>query len=271
MKKLTIFVILSFQALTMFSQSISVELSVTWEKGYDIFKKDSMVSVPKLQITYRNISNTNYYFSKISDSRDGLPMMPWGGSIHPGDLQEYLLWRDDYYRRAKTHLNYVNEHFHVRIGGWPSFSPGWEAIPDSLKYVNEREIAIINDNLADIYEYMFHSNSIEYEEKKIYFSPSDIAPENILCVVKNQFVFLKPDEIYVDTYNLIGFKIVEGCFSFAINQSAFRDYVLVQPTWKNDKSYWLEQTAKLPVKVGEYHLYSGSFFTNTVTVNFTKY
>ena len=271
-KKLIITVLLSFQMQIVFAQCISVELSVTRETGYDIFKKDSTTYLPKLHITYRNLSDSNYYFLKVSDSRNGLPMMPWGLMAHPSPIDEYLRWRNDYLGRAKSYQNYANQSFYVKIGGiMPIISQGWEVISDSLFLGKEQEYAIdvINDNLADIYEYIYRNNIFDYVEKKLYFSPSDLIPENIIGEFINQFVFLKPDETYIDTYNLIGFKLVEGCFTFSIHQSRFTNYVLVEPTWDKNLSCWREHRIRLPDKIGKYHLYSGAFFKNSITVDFS--
>jgi len=269
-KILIITVLLSFQMQFVFAQCISVELSVSWNIGYDIFKKDSSVIIPKLHITYRNISGSNYYFLKVSDSRNGLPMIPYAGSVHPFDFDDYLRWRDDYLGRAMSHNNYANQNFHVTIGGMPLFSAGWFVISDSLYFGEEQEVEIesINSNLADIYEYIYRINNSEYEIKKIYFPPSDVTPENILGAVKDQFVFLKPGETSIDIYNLIGFKLVEGCFTFIINQSCFKNYVLTESwDWENNQSR-NKQEIKLPLKVGEYELYTGDFLTNQVRVSF---
>jgi len=65
-KILLITVFLFLQTNSIFSQCISIELSITWETGYDIFKKDSIVEIPSLNITYRNNCDTNYYFFKVS-------------------------------------------------------------------------------------------------------------------------------------------------------------------------------------------------------------
>ena len=271
-KILLIMTLLFFQGQLVFSQCISIELSVTWETGYDIFKQDSMVCIPKLHIRYRNNSNTNYYFLKISDSRDGLPMTPYN-LLHPANAEDYLHWRHDYLGRAMSHDNYKNQNFHVLIGGMPLYSDGWFVISDSLYFREEQEVEIeyINSNLADIYQYIYRSNNSEYAEKKIYFTPLDVTPENILGSVKDQFVFLKPNETYIDTYNLIGFQLVEGAFTFIINQSFLKNYVLTDSFWDNSQSYWAEQKKELPNNVGEYQLYSGSFITNSVTINFSKY
>ena len=258
--------------MIVFSQCISVELSVTWDAGNDIFKKDSMVFIPKLHITYRNMSNTNQYFLKLSNSRDELPNIGCGISIHPSfsNFEEHIRWRTDYLARAKEYLNYANQNFHVPIGGIMS----WDVMSDFAyfsEFLNGKEMEsdVINCCLENIYEYMYRDKNSKDEIAKTYFSPSDIIPENILSTIKNQFVFLKPNEIYVDTYNLVGFKLVEGCFTFLINQDRFYNYVLNEPIWDNDKSCWIEQKTELPAKVGEYQLYDGPFLTNSLTVDFS--
>ncbi|MDR1114930.1 MAG: hypothetical protein LBL33_02040 [Tannerella sp.] len=268
MKILLVIVLLSFQVPIVFAQCISVELSVTWETGYNIFKKDTAIYIPKLRITYRNLSSNSYYFLKVSGGKGELPEMPYAGSVHPSNFDEYLRWRDDYFGKAKSHNNYANQNFHVRIGGTPLYNDSWYVHSDTLDYHKEYEIDFINSELADIYEYIFRNSNIKYVEKDLYFSPLDITPKNILGAVKSQFVFLKPNEVHIDTYNLIGFKLVEGCFTFMLNQNGFKSYVLVQPIWDNKQSLWVEQKMELPIKVGEYHLYSGSFFTNSVKVDF---
>jgi len=263
--------VLTLLSLQMFSQPISVELSITWGKGHDIFSEDLEVYVPKLHITYRNMSDTNYYFLKISDSRGGLPSLPYAGSLHPSNFDEYLRWRDNYLGRAKRHGNYANENFNVQIGGSPLFGGSWEVISNTLNIREEHEIDFINCNLAEIYEYMYRRDNDKKEIEKIYFSPTDVTSENILGAVKERFVFLKPDEIYVDNYNLVGFKLLEGRFTFVINQKEFTNYVLTEPIWDENQSYWTEQRKKLPPQAGEYHLYSGLFFTNSVSVDFSEH
>jgi len=267
-KIVSIIVLLSLQGHNVFSQPISVEFSVIWETGHDIFIDDSIVCVPKLHITYRNMSNTNYYFLKISDDRDELPRIGCGISVHPmfATFDEFISWRNDYRARAKEHGNYSKQNFHVIMWGHPYFIKGWDVISDSLYLGEEKEIEedYINCDLQNIYEYMYHSKSDEQEFDKFYFSPSDIIPESILSTVKEQFVFLKPNETFTDTYNLIGFKIVEGNFTFKIELSNFFGYVSIDPF------LWKEHKMVLPDKVGEYLLYTGNFHSNTVTICFDE-
>ena len=249
MKFIIITLLLSLQAHLLFSQCVSAELSLTWEAGYDIFTKDSMVYIPKLNIRYRNMSNTNYYFLKISDDRNGLPRIGCDISIHPSfsNFDEYMHWKTDYLERAKEHGNYAYRNFYVSVGGFFSYNRGWEVYSDAVYYSlfsdeeQESEDCIINCNLRDIYEYMYHGNSLKYEIEIMSFSSTDLTPENILGAVKDQFVFLEPGEIYVDTYDLSGFKLVEGCFTFVINQPTFMDSVLVESIWDDTLSEWKEE------------------------------
>jgi len=255
-KILIIIVLLFAQQKYLFSQYISIELSVTWEMEYDIFKKDSIVNTPKLNIIYRNNSNSNYYFSKVSDSRDGLPMMPC-----------LILPKVPYYESVYLgNLNKIsaNRNFNVRIGGMPRYIHDWFVYDYSTTYSD----GALNCILDRISEYIFRSNNSEdYVLQKWNFEPSEITPENILESLKDKFVFLKSGEIFIDTYNLVGFKLVEGCFTFFINQDGIRDYV-VSDQFDFVIEQHIELKIELPAVVGEYQLFSGGFNTNKITVCF---
>lgn len=121
-KEVLIVLVLSlFSNLLAFSQFISIELSVKWTKGYDIFKEDSVICYPELSITYRNNSDTNFYFLKVSDSRKGNPMLPWG-TFYQYPYEEYL--NPDYKKRAISHFDYTNTKYTVIIGGSQSYNKG---------------------------------------------------------------------------------------------------------------------------------------------------
>lgn len=106
------------------------------------------------------------------------------------------------------------------------------------------------------------------ESKSIYFSESDISPDSILNKIKDRFVFLRPGENYTDIYNLVGFKLIKGNFTFYIRRSNFTNYVNINSIWDESQSRFIQRTAELPKKVGEYILYSGEFKTNEITISF---
>jgi len=238
---------------SLFPQCISIELSVIWEMKKDIFNEDSVVNTPFLNIIYRSNCDTNYYFFKVSPRKDGQSMV-----FYPGLLQ----YQDgDYIERAKQYGNYRNLDFNVIMGKEPWGNAGWQIYRDTADfhkgYISKESINLC---LETIYTYLYAENiTTEYSQLHSAFETSDITPENILG--NYQFVFLKPKEAHLDTYNLIGFKLVEGCFTFIIEKEIIEDYVLVHENFASKE-------VKLPIIVGEYQLYSGSFNTNKVTVCF---
>lgn len=261
---LTIFVLSWFSIQLVFTQSVSVEISVIWVNGHDIFKEDSLLSFPKLNITYRNNTDTCLYFLKVSNSKKGNPMLPWGSFLqYP--LEEYL--NPDYKKRAISHRDYTMNDYTIVIGGGPLYAQGWIVYNDTLK-TNEQEIDYINDDLADIYYYMYYHQYGKEPNNKVYFKENEIRNTKIDKTVRSAFVFLKPGEIYTDNYNLLPFKKLGGNFTFQIHDNKLFDYILVEPTWDKNQSKYLEKRIPLPKQVGKYRLYSGSFNTNKVVITF---
>jgi len=255
--KARILVITAFLFLyvnSLFSQCISVELSVTWKMGHDIFKKDSIVSIPILNITYHNNCDTNYYFFKVSPRKDGTPMILFPASLNSQD--------NDDLGRAKRHRNYVNQNFNVIIGSEPLYNAYWVIFSDTIDYHKEFSFEGVGLDLNNIYDFIYPEHYKNYKKMPAYFIPSDATPDTIISgSINDQFVFLKPGEIHIDTYNLIGYKMVEGCFTFLIDKDAIENYVLTYGRMGYEK-------IELPAIVGEYQLFSGAFNTNKVTVCF---
>ena len=247
--------------ISLFSQCLSIELSITWEMGYDIFKKDSIVEIPKLNITYRNNCDTDYYFFKVSDNSDNLPFIKYVSAMtHP---ETPVTYREE----AEKYLKYTRQNFNVRIEKTPLFLGGWSIFYDSEDLKNTLSSALVCRSLLNIYKYLFHENNNGHYGipegnvdllLDILSDLSNLTSEKILGASKSLFVFLKSGETFVDTYNLIGFKLVEGCFTFLIDKDVIENYVI---DFNNEK-------IELPQLVGEYQLYSGGFNTNEVTVCF---
>ena len=70
MKKL--FFLLSLGILAnanLFSQDISINLSIRWSEGPYILNTDSIVKYPELVVSYTNNSDKNLYFRKFSHEK----------------------------------------------------------------------------------------------------------------------------------------------------------------------------------------------------------
>ena len=73
-------------------------------------------------------------------------------------------------------------------------------------------------------------------------------------------MFLKASETKEDVFNIACFDIVKGTYTFVLEGKRFKDSIFTG--WCNDEHI------SLPIKVGEYKLYSGKFTSNSVTVKF---
>ncbi len=252
--------LLLLQGQFAYSQKISIELSAKWVKGYDVFEKNSTIYYPELIITYRNNSDSNLYFSRVSNSRCGLPNLPYG-TLFQYPIEEYL--NPNYLKRAKNHGNYSNNNYTVEISNSAHLFKGWYVYNDTVDFSISHAIDFVNDELADIYEYMYIENCRENNDSsnmlKTHYSASEITPENILHRFKDLFVFLKPGEIYQDNYNLIAFKLLKGNFTFCV-EPFLPDYIYAE--------LFNKIKTPLPKVVGEYNLYSGNVNSNKITIAF---
>ena len=97
-----------------------------------------------------------------------------------------------------------------------------------------------------------------------------ITEQNILNVLKDNFVFLPPNSKYVESYSLAGFKILGGCYTFLLTGSEIKDFVHFGPTRDPQLQDWVYYDVIFPDKINNYRLYRGEFYTNKVDVTFKK-
>ncbi len=167
--------------------------------------------------------------------------------------------------------DYTGKHYKVKIGE-SSFFKMWTVINDTSNIESEEEIEIdvTNSDLYYIYKYIYRENYKQMDsldKSKLYYTILDMVPEVILTKYNDKFVFLKPGESYTDTYNLIGFNLLKGSFTFYIRPH-LPPYVYTEPIWDSHQSRYIEGKALLPQTVGEYTLYSGNFYSNKITITF---
>lgn len=248
-------------SVSIYSQGVSIELSAKWTKGIDAFNSDSIIYYPELYITYRNNSDTNYYFKKVSGSLNGYPKLSCNLLLqYP--YEEYL--NPNYLKRAKSHGNYADKSYDVVIGSSQMFKESW--INNESDNVNVGDV--INNDISDIYEYLYISQYGKNRNYKMFFTETDILNDGINETVISDFVFLKPNETFTDIYNLIAFQEVKGTFTFRIFGEKLFDYVLLNPIWDENQHRYIEKRIALPKEVSEYKLYSGRFNSNKITIAF---
>ena len=130
-------------------------------------------------------------------------------------------------------------------------------------------IDFINDDLAEIYEYINRKNNdtqIQTDGISANYRTSDITQEKILSNKKNQFIFLNIGETYTESYDLVGFNMVGGNFTFKIKDKKLAGFVCSEPYWDEQEKKFIHPKVDLPVNVGKYLLYSGKIYSNDVSI-----
>jgi len=272
-KTLFITIILLLQYYFLFPQCINVELNVTWEEGVDIFKKESKITIPKLNITYQNDCDKSYYFFKISPKNEDTPKLEnCILSLHPMEIpspkkkaKQGTLPNFNPYQSKGL---YANQNFNVIIGIEPSVGIGWYITGDTIGHYNENE-NFIGCSLKSIYENQYPEYNRNYESRYADFVFSDMNLDSILFGSFNDlFVFLKAGDTFTVTYNLLGFQLIEGGFTFMLDKNKIENFITFSPKLDFAITSYGHKKIELPAIVGEYHLFSGAINTNKVTVCF---
>lgn len=254
MIKQIILLVAVFFVFESYGQKLSIELSIEWKyEESDIYSRLNFNNVPFLKIRYNNLSNDSIFLPKVYKNAYFLPQFAAGTLMADFKLNDF----------DKMHVPSID--WNVLIGGMPPNNMQWEVLPDSIDYDSEHEVGEINQILSDIYNSIFkfnESNTVRYDQI------TDIKELQILGELKEDFVFLLPHLNHVEYYNLVGFKVVGGCYSFALAFSKISDFLLTYSTWSNENEKWEFKEAQLPDKVGDYHLYSGNFLTNKIEIKF---
>lgn len=253
------------------SQYVSIELSENRQLEKDIFNEDSVVNTPLLNITYRNNSNTCIYFKKISiPNKARLP-----GTVSGTNMNMPAEMRFNWKKKAEIALMYsqfsIGEKYRVNIGTFLSRDAGSWFLVNEADTCTECDIDLINDRITDIHEFIYrkqYPDRISIPTMIPFTVKQDLTEENILTVNSDLFVFLKPNEIHIDTFNIIAFQLIKGDFTFAISEDTIPDRVWIEYIWDSAQSKYIEQTAMLPKKIGAYNLYCGAFHTNEVKIKF---
>jgi len=263
MKKIFFLLIFTFFIGKISAQGISVEISLEVNRIDSLSqKKFGLLYNCFLNITYRNITDRPLYFLKISKSHYGYP------------YQCGLEKRDESDSIKFNLRDYTGERFKVMIQGASYYDMSWQVFLETTDEKKAQEIHCINDELYNLHKtiHVVKRESIDQANTVavIDYDASDITVKGISTKLRDNFVFLKSGEKYVDRYNLLGFQILGGDFSFQVFNDCFNDYVYTNPQWDKSKERWIFLKTFLPDIIGDYSLYSGLFLTNKVDIDFKK-
>jgi len=301
---LTLFIVIHSTA-----QDMSIEFSIEWKDKLDFHFnefKDENIRPAYLNITYRNVSNRPLYCLKIADGKAGLPEIILFFDSMPNMIEKsWLRVNDDYFKRRyfigfkSNPSNWKGASWNVRNDTtdieYQIIKKTWKRPVYDIGFIDQKTGKLVvpsgyigDDTVPDydwlfntlnnIYNVIYHRYYMGIQKKmrknssmQIRHYSSNITQDTIISKFIDKFVFLKPGETYVDKYNLIGFQITGGTFTFQLDDTKSLDYVETEPIDKEklqidgSNNYLRKQ---LPLKVGEYELFTGNFLTNKVIVYF---
>jgi hypothetical protein len=259
------------------AQDVSVEFSVEWRNhlGFHFNElSDTNVHPAYLHITYKNLSDNPLYFLKVARGTSEFPMIT---PAHRYSVSRLNVPFPDFYNHSKECYTIGFESTPNNILGFFWFN-AYDTLP--------RIYFDLNNIYMDIYNRYFHdSNDPELKKQYVHHPVSDtiVADTSI-----DMFVFLDANEIYKEYYNLIGFQIVGGTYTFELISPKSLDYIEVGYIQGNyieildslasgclgDKTAIYTETKQqiltkpLPRKFGKYELFSGEFLSNQLRVYF---
>jgi hypothetical protein len=264
----------------IYAQGLSVELSIEWKRTKIDFsipplKQDTTILMPSLKIIYRNYTGKDVYFKKLAADYGKYPPVISGTLINTNmDLTE----------RVKNHSSYLTKSFNVKM----ETDQSWEISEVAIDEVLEREFNPINEDISNIHQVLITQMILDrYRVKKqlacfddstkhtITFTDakrlisngkwklpqdidfSDLNGELIVKKKPQMFIFLKNQQIRIQEFDLIGFFLAGGNFSFSLTETFISDYIVGRNN--SERIY-------LPRKVNGYELYEGTLCTNSVVI-----
>lgn len=246
----------------VYSQKVSVTLSLEWNAETKIFPGYNAHCCPFLLIKYSNMSSDSIYFPKIASNINGSPLL---------FSDEPFYHKITSYNEVKNKYNGTKEMYKVIIDMTQTYLRTWEIIEDTLDINQERTLHPLNNILSRMYAIYWEEDSQFVERNTWYFQMQEITENAILNTLsRKQFVFLEPGGEYIDSFNILPFKMVGGIFEFTFRCKKIHDYVEIEPLFIEHEKNLFHPKVKLPDKVGEYKLYSEEFNANSLTIQFVQ-
>ena len=249
---------------TLYSQDLSINLSIRWSEKPYLFNTDSIVQYPELVVSYTNNSNKKLYIKKTSNKPNG-----YVGFMHeiqsPYHRNENYSYINDL-NNDVINKPYKNNKYIVLLSIEDTYRYArWylkdENYTDELENLETNQLNYYIDVVNQcIYREIMGYNDTEWGN--LVFTQSDISKDSIWENRHNMFMFLNPHETKDDVYNLTCLYILKGTYTFIIDSEEFKKDVVA------DFVPWKRIGVPLPKKVKKYKLYSGKFTSNSVTVSF---
>jgi hypothetical protein len=242
MKQIFIFLKITLAYTTaVHSQSLRVELAIKWEAdtmhlNTKLFKgHDTLRNLPYLLISYINPSNKSIYFRSLTNNGYQYPPLPAGFSHFSKDISETLLINEQDHSKQNFEVN-------VSVPKW--FLCMWKIVSrnntNGIEFVNYdiarinlilemqetldkqksgKKLACFNECRKETISFKNAMETYPRMPLKSEFQWDDFRNGIIDSTAVLEFIFLKPQEVFVQKLCLLGFLIVKGGYNFKIDDN----------------------------------------------------
>jgi hypothetical protein len=241
----------------LLSQPVSIFLSLELKTVPEEYENYDLKSIPYLNITYYNHTDSALYFPKISTNKNGFPRiisLSTGGNIL-NSLKSIDELKD-----------YSSDKYKVII-----CEGSWDVMEENVDEKSSHTTSILSEILSNIYEILEKDSTTNLiEEQHILYNSNEITEANIEGEFKDKFVFLDIGQEYRESYNLFAFQLIGGNYCFKLADNIIDPNIITDFKWDENQKSWVHNNTPLPLKVGRYILFSGVYLTNEVGIQMDK-
>jgi hypothetical protein len=237
---------LFFNIQSLLSQSIAIDLSLSWSKSQlNISEKFDTIKHPYLCVTYSNLTQDSVYMPKTIYGCRELPLiLSWE---YPKITEIKSL--DDLETMLSTYRKYSDEEkFDIQL----------DFVENTLfvnKHTDCDEIEsfdFYNRNLERIYHFVAQKNGFSYQVKT-YLSSKERMDD------PDRYLFFNPGEVIVEKYDLIAFEMLRGKYTFYYNKIPCKTSVV-----EEDRVYDFH----FEERKNGYRLECGTVISDSLTIGF---
>lgn len=258
MKKLFIiifFIGISFNAI---SQDVTIKMAIQKEKTKsNRWREYKSKETQFLIITYMNNTNEPIYFRSGFKSFD----FSFVGSICSNIREDKL--DINRFLNLKKNSSYMVDIFPYT---WSRFCAATDVKDIELL---EKEDDFVNFYLGELYHKFY--KDYKKQDKIFFINNKTVIPlteKNIFGELRGYFIFLKKGKSYTAKYDLTGFQILGGNYTFNYFNKQSEKFVETIFSWDESQKTYIYKKEPLPLEVNGYKLYVGDIKTNEVSGNF---
>lgn len=287
-----LFLLFYIIASTSHSQNLEIHLKAELSEEYVYFKIDGKrvkVNVPYLLVKYKNLGNEAIYFKKILNEevisfpererffhtlnglREGKQY--FGIFTNPPETKfSITICNSEHEYFIKNHSLSPLNLYNIQIQGdsdplfFEQVALLKEIIVSQYKLDINKQLVFFDYPQKEIVPYIGHFADTNIEGHKIAVDENDFPIDQY----KDQFIFLKKNEEYIQQLNILPLLLIGGNYCFSLPNYKFENYIKLYNSGIDDSVKLYFTKLKFPEKYGDYYLFTGQYISNDTCIIFNN-